>query len=78
MNSPRRPPRAAKASSPANDNARPARACPICGRPSAEKYNPFCSRRCADVDLYRWLGGKYAIPASEAPQPGEDAADEEA
>ena len=37
-------------------------ACPICGKPTEPKYRPFCSRRCADVDLQRWLGGVYAIP----------------
>jgi hypothetical protein len=36
--------------------------CPICGRPSEPDCRPFCSRRCADVDLARWLGGAYAIP----------------
>ena len=56
-------------SPPANDNAaaKQAPACAICGRPRVEKYAPFCSRRCADVDLYRWLNGNYAIPASEQP-----------
>jgi uncharacterized protein len=39
--------------------------CPICGRPTHTKYRPFCSRRCADVDLARWLGGAYAIPDLE-------------
>ncbi|MCJ8142870.1 DNA gyrase inhibitor YacG [Ancylobacter sp. A5.8] len=39
--------------------------CPICGKPPVEKYRPFCSSRCADVDLHRWLSGSYAIPASE-------------
>ncbi len=53
---------------PANDNAKP---CPICGRPAVAKYRPFCSPRCADVDLHRWLGGQYAIPATEAEEPGE-------
>jgi endogenous inhibitor of DNA gyrase (YacG/DUF329 family) len=55
------------ASPPANDNAKTKTApgCAICGRPRVEKYSPFCSRRCADVDLYRWLNGKYAIPAGE-------------
>jgi hypothetical protein len=48
---------------PANDNARP---CPICGKPPIERFRPFCSRRCADVDLNRWLIGGYAIPAEEA------------
>jgi endogenous inhibitor of DNA gyrase (YacG/DUF329 family) len=36
--------------------------CPICRRPSTEAYAPFCSRRCADVDLQRWFSGAYAIP----------------
>jgi endogenous inhibitor of DNA gyrase (YacG/DUF329 family) len=36
--------------------------CPVCGRPTAQQYRPFCSKRCADVDLSRWLRGTYAIP----------------
>ncbi|WP_052027129.1 DNA gyrase inhibitor YacG [Rhodovulum sp. PH10] len=40
--------------------------CPICGKPAEEKFRPFCSRRCADVDLHRWLSGAYAVPAVEA------------
>ncbi len=36
--------------------------CPICSRPTERDYRPFCSRRCADVDLSRWLRGAYAIP----------------
>jgi len=44
---------------------RPARPCPICGKPSARTAYPFCSKRCADVDLNRWLSGSYAIPARE-------------
>jgi endogenous inhibitor of DNA gyrase (YacG/DUF329 family) len=44
---------------------RAARPCPICGKPSARAAYPFCSKRCADVDLNRWLSGSYAIPASE-------------
>ena len=36
--------------------------CPICGRPTEARYRPFCSPRCADVDLARWLSGAYAIP----------------
>jgi uncharacterized protein len=39
--------------------------CPICGKPADAKLNPFCSARCADVDLNRWFAGSYAIPASE-------------
>lgn len=41
--------------------------CPICGKPGAEKLKPFCSKRCADVDLSRWLKGVYAFPAVEPP-----------
>lgn len=36
--------------------------CPICGQPRVFEYRPFCSRRCADVDLSRWLKGAYAVP----------------
>ncbi|MDA3889585.1 MAG: DNA gyrase inhibitor YacG [Allgaiera sp.] len=39
--------------------------CPICGKPVDPAYRPFCSRRCADVDLAHWLRGNYAIPATE-------------
>ena len=39
--------------------------CPICARTSHKNYRPFCSRRCADVDLGRWLTGGYAIPIVE-------------
>lgn len=37
--------------------------CPVCNRPMVSRYRPFCSERCANVDLGRWLGGHYAIPA---------------
>jgi len=39
--------------------------CPICRQPTEQKFRPFCSARCADVDLSRWLKGAYAIPAHE-------------
>lgn len=39
--------------------------CPICGKPAREEARPFCSKRCADLDLHRWLGGHYAIPVVE-------------
>ena len=48
-------------------------ACPICGKETAEAYRPFCSKRCADVDLSHWLGERYAIPSSD-PQDAEEAA----
>jgi hypothetical protein len=40
--------------------------CPICGKPADPKARPFCSRRCADVDLHRWFSGTYAVPAVES------------
>ena len=43
----------------------PGKPCPICGKPAVDKLRPFCSRRCADVDLHRWFSGSYAIPARE-------------
>ena len=44
---------------------KPTRPCPICGRPSSQEFHPFCSARCADIDLNRWLSGVYVIPAKE-------------
>lgn len=46
---------------------RPKRPCPICNKHSLQKYHPFCSARCADIDLHRWLGEKYTVPAVETP-----------
>ena len=40
-------------------------ACPVCGKPAAQAFRPFCSGRCRDVDLHRWLSGAYAIPVTE-------------
>ena len=45
--------------------------CPICQKDTDPKYRPFCSKRCADVDLGRWLTGAYAIPAEEEDLPDE-------
>jgi endogenous inhibitor of DNA gyrase (YacG/DUF329 family) len=59
-------------SPPANDNAK----CPICGKPRVAKYDPFCSKRCADVDLYRWLKGGYVIPGEDEPPPGSEPIDD--
>ena len=39
--------------------------CPICDKPTDQEYRPFCSRRCADVDLGRWMTERYAIPAED-------------
>jgi endogenous inhibitor of DNA gyrase (YacG/DUF329 family) len=46
--------------------------CPICGRPAAEPVRPFCSPRCRDVDLNRWLSGSYVIPARDDEADGEE------
>lgn len=50
--------------------------CPICRKPADPKYRPFCSRRCGDIDLGKWLTGAYVIPGpaeeeSEALGPGQ-------
>jgi endogenous inhibitor of DNA gyrase (YacG/DUF329 family) len=49
--------------------------CPICGKPDTADYRPFCSKRCADIDLGRWLKEGYRVPADE--QPAEDEPDSE-
>jgi endogenous inhibitor of DNA gyrase (YacG/DUF329 family) len=43
----------------------PEKPCPICGKPAAEATRPFCSKRCADIDLNRWLSGVYTVPVVE-------------
>jgi endogenous inhibitor of DNA gyrase (YacG/DUF329 family) len=48
--------------------------CPLCGKPRAQRFRPFCSARCRDVDLGRWFAASYAVPAVE---PGSDEDDEE-
>jgi len=40
--------------------------CPICGKATEHRFRPFCSKRCADVDLQRWFTGRYAIPGAPA------------
>ncbi len=39
--------------------------CPICEKPTEQSFRPFCSKRCADVDLGRWFSGSYAIPSED-------------
>lgn len=48
--------------------------CPICGKKTEPRYRPFCSRRCADVDLGRWLTEGYVLPSPDEADP-EDAPD---
>ena len=43
----------------------PAAVCPLCGKPAEQAFRPFCSKRCADVDLNRWLSGVYAVPVKD-------------
>jgi hypothetical protein len=52
--------------------------CPICAKETDAKYRPFCSRRCADVDLGKWLTGSYAIAADDAQPDYDDKGDETA
>jgi endogenous inhibitor of DNA gyrase (YacG/DUF329 family) len=48
--------------------------CPICGKPLADLgYRPFCSKRCADVDLHRWLSEGYAVPGGAEVDDGDGA-----
>ncbi len=66
-------------SEPANENApKAAGACPNCGKPASPAFKPFCSKRCADVDLNRWLSGTYAIPVAEENGPRAEGDDEDA
>ena len=44
--------------------AGPSDKCPMCGKPPVAKFAPFCTQRCADLDLGRWLKGSYVIPAA--------------
>lgn len=50
----------------ASQDAQKIALCAICKNPQVKAYAPFCSKRCADVDLHRWLSGGYAIPAVES------------
>ncbi len=49
-------------------------ACPICEKPTETAFRPFCSKRCADIDLAKWFTGGYAIPA-DAPEDAEELED---
>jgi len=55
---------------------KPTRPCPICKRPSSQAFFPFCSARCADIDLNRWLSGSYVIPGRGALGDADGADDE--
>ncbi len=42
-------------------------ACPVCGKPTVERFKPFCSARCKQVDLHRWFGEVYVVPGADGP-----------
>jgi endogenous inhibitor of DNA gyrase (YacG/DUF329 family) len=50
----------------------PAKKCPICGKPAEQLFQPFCSRRCANVDLHRWFSGSYTVPVENEEIPDEE------
>lgn len=50
----------------------PARRCPICGKPATARHRPFCSGRCAQIDLGRWLKGNYRVETDETPEDGRE------
>ncbi|MGR3501270.1 DNA gyrase inhibitor YacG [Pseudaestuariivita sp.] len=45
-------------------------ACPICGEDTVRAYRPFCSKRCADIDLGRWMQERYVVPGREGEEEG--------
>jgi uncharacterized protein len=60
----------------ASSPSAPTKPCPLCGKPASARHKPFCSQRCATIDLARWITGTYRVPTDEtpedAPQPGEE------
>jgi endogenous inhibitor of DNA gyrase (YacG/DUF329 family) len=58
----------ARAQSPAGAKEKP---CPICGKPATEASRPFCSERCRDVDLNRWLSSSYVVPGRKDEDEGD-------
>lgn len=49
--------------------------CPVCKEATTEKYHPFCSTRCSEIDLGRWFNGSYSIPGEKTSQ-GQNEEDE--
>ena len=54
------------------DPSKSGRRCPTCGKPPVVRYRPFCSKRCADLDLGRWLDGRYRIPSVDDDNDGDN------
>ncbi len=51
--------------------------CPICGGDSVHSFRPFCSKRCADLDLAKWLNGSYAVPSQREEDADPDVSDDD-
>lgn len=62
----------APASAPVLRAVRTEAKCPVCDRPCDPKYRPFCTKRCADIDLGRWLKEGYRVPTAEGPSDEEN------
>ena len=60
-----------RATEPKDRGRKAGRGCPICGAPPVGRSRPFCSARCADIDLARWLNESYRVPGDAAEQPAE-------
>ncbi|WP_170409952.1 DNA gyrase inhibitor YacG [Ruegeria atlantica] len=52
--------------------------CPICGDETVIKFRPFCSKRCADIDLAKWLNGSYTVPSQREEDVETEVSDPEA
>ena len=55
----------------------PRRKCPVCGKPRSEQHTPFCSTRCRDRDLVRWLDDGYVLPGPPVDPDNDRAQDDE-
>jgi len=66
-----RKPAGGPAEPPGDEAAKPPKPCPICGKPAEQAFLPFCSPRCRDVDLNRWLSGRYIVPGKPEEDEGE-------
>ena len=60
-----------------SDDTANSQRCPACEAPARQRFRPFCSKRCQDVDLGRWLRGSYRIPTEEAPAEGPSEKDDD-
>jgi endogenous inhibitor of DNA gyrase (YacG/DUF329 family) len=68
--------RAGSGQAAAQEARKKAKTCPVCGKRQVEAFRPFCSKACADIDLSRWLGGRYAIPGGPVAQNEDESEDE--